>query len=269
MLIDYTNQDKKLLFKFMPLNLFSLQTIVNNTLYFNKPNLLNDPLDCQFEMQIANLEFFSQKTVDFIKSKRHLLSQKFDDLSRNAMLTHNEELQKEFLNEFFKFDLNENYGVCSFSETVDHNLLWSHYGDRGKGICIVFIKDELLKSIDESLKDTYYTFKHDFVRYKGVKKLYFSLIKSNSGFSYTFKHFYSKTKHWSYEKEYRIVLIKKFKEWDQFSYPYDFQRIMPFSKESIHSIILGEKIDSQDKQLIENIVNYGNLNTPLKYCHFD
>jgi len=269
MSIDYTNQDKELLFKYMPLNLFSLQTIVNNTLYFNSPNLLNDPLDCQFEIQITNLEFFSKKIVDFIKSKRPLLNQKLNYLSRNVLLSHNQELQKEFLNEFFKFDFIENHGICSFSQTVYDNLLWSHYGDKAKGICIVFKKDELIKSIDESLKDSYYTFNHDFVRYKGVKKLTFKLKNNNNGFSYTNKHFYSKTKHWSYEKEYRIVLIKKFKEWNHFNYPYDFMRMVPFSKESIHSIILGEKIDTQDKQLIENIVNKSNLNIPLKYIHFD
>ena len=266
---DYTNQDKELLFKFMPLNLFSLQTIVNNTLYFNSPNLLNDPLDCQFEMQIANLEFFSKKTVDFIKSKRPLWNQKLNYLSKNLMLSRNQELQKEFLKEFFKFDFNENHGICSFSQTVDDNLLWSHYGDKAKGICIVFKKEELIKSIDESLKDSYYTFHHDFVRYKGVKKLTFKLIKNNNGFSYTNKHFYSKTKHWSYEKEYRIVLKKKFKEWNHFVYPYDFIRIVPFSKESIHSIILGEKMDPENELLIYNIIQNNNLNISLLKHSFE
>jgi len=173
MSIEYTNQDKELLFKFMPLNLFSLQTIINNTLYFNKPDLLNDPLDCQFEIQISNLNNFSKKTVDFIKAKRSIWNQKLDSIFKNVMLYNNQELQKEFLTEFCRFDFNENHGICSFSQSMNDNLLWSHYANKAKGICIVFNKSELVNSINNRLEKSYYKLNDDFVRYEGVKKLNF------------------------------------------------------------------------------------------------
>jgi len=268
MSIEYTNQDKELLFKFMPLNLFSLQTIINNTLYFNKPDLLNDPLDCQFEIQISNLNNFSKKTVDFIKAKRSIWNQKLDSIFKNVMLYNNQELQKEFLTEFCRFDFNENHGICSFSQSMNDNLLWSHYANKAKGICIVFNKSELVNSINNRLEKSYYKLNDDFVRYEGVKKLNFKLIKDN-GFSYTNRHLYSKTRHWKYEKEYRIVLKKIYKDWYHLNYPYEFERIIEFSPESIHSIILGEKIEPYDELLINNIVQNMNLNIPLQKFSYE
>jgi hypothetical protein len=107
------------------------------------------------------------------------------------------------------------------------------------------------------------------VRYKGVKKLTLKLNKGNNGFSYSSKHFYSKTKHWDYEKEYRIVLSKKFNNWISLGYPFDFLHIVPFSKESIHSIILGAKIEIENEKLISKIIQNNNSSITLYKHSFD
>ena len=264
---DYRNQDNGLLFKFMPFNLFALQTIVNNSLYFNKPDLLNDPLDCRFEIDIRNIENFSRSTVEQIRQRRPFLVQNLDLQTRNVMLYQNQALQKKFLDDFFKFDFNDNYGICSFSQTINETLLWSHYADRTKGICIAFNKQKLIDSLVLYCDHSFYRCEHGPVRYNGVKKLSIRLFK-NHGLSYSKRHLYSKTKHWSYEKEFRIVLRKILKPTFTFSYPQDFIRTIHFSKDAIHSIILGEKIDAQNEKLLFQIIQNGNLDIPIKQYLF-
>lgn len=265
---DYSNEDKELLFKFMPFNTYSLQTIINNTLYFNKASLLNDPLDCQYEIEYKNLENFPRSEKELFGKilRRPYQNQKISFLIRNIFLYNSQKYQKEFLSEFINSEVNENFGICSFSFTPHENLLWSHYADKATGICVVFNKEKLLKSINENLKDSYYRIISDYIRYKGKKKLIIKLNKK--GFSYTSRHFYSKTKHWRYEKEFRILLLKRYPTFLSVNYPYEFHRVISFSKESIHSIILGERIDAQNERLLLNILNNNNLQIPLAKISF-
>jgi len=90
---DYINQDKSLFFKFMPFNLFALETIINNTLYFCKANMLNDPLDCEFKLEIVNIERFNQETVNYMKYSRPFFNEKINFSTKNIELLHNKQLR--------------------------------------------------------------------------------------------------------------------------------------------------------------------------------
>jgi hypothetical protein len=40
-----------------------------------------------------------------------------------------------------------NIGMCSFSEVYDHELMWAHYADQFRGICISYSLSKLLKGL--------------------------------------------------------------------------------------------------------------------------
>jgi hypothetical protein len=44
-----------------------------------------------------------------------------------------------------------NIGMCSFSEVHDHELMWAHYADQFRGICISYSLSKLLKGLPENV----------------------------------------------------------------------------------------------------------------------
>ena len=94
-------------------------------------------------------------------------------------------------------------------------------------------------------------------------------LKKEPGYIYSQNHLFSKTEHWSYENEYRFLLTKKYNQGLKQDYPYDFYHKIPFNKESIHSIILGEKIEPENAEMIEKIIQNLNTDIPLKIIQFD
>jgi hypothetical protein len=43
-------------------------------------------------------------------------------------------------------------GMCSFSEVRNHELMWAHYADQFKGICIAYSLSKLLKELPEDVR---------------------------------------------------------------------------------------------------------------------
>lgn len=46
-------------------------------------------------------------------------------------------------------DRKSRIGICSFSEVYDHELLWAHYADQFKGICVAYNLSRLLKNLGD------------------------------------------------------------------------------------------------------------------------
>jgi len=98
------------LFKFRPFDKTSIELLVNRELWFAKPDSLNDPFECQ-------------SNLDTIFSTMSDSSNTSGVLSRlNSM------------------------GICSFSRARKNQLMWAHYADEHKGFCIGFNEAKLIKS---------------------------------------------------------------------------------------------------------------------------
>ncbi|MCG2757311.1 MAG: DUF2971 domain-containing protein [Desulfobacteraceae bacterium] len=105
------------IFKFRKIDKNTLKSLVNSELYFARPDCLNDPFDCQ---------------VDIVASFENAVS-RADELTRNLLeqIRHNEYLirvQTEI----------ESMGVCAFSLALENRLMWSHYADDHRGICLTY-----------------------------------------------------------------------------------------------------------------------------------
>ena len=168
-----------------------LKSLVNSELYFSHPDQLNDPLDCRVDI--------------------------FDSLDRaihSAASAKRDQVEKlrEFINDSVNINkiesFIENLGVCAFSRELENTLMWSHYADNHRGLCLNYglpksffdetIHDILgIVEVDYGLSPLSDWFLHVLNEYMpSCEEFIRSLIK---------KAFTVKAELWRYEQENRIV----------------------------------------------------------------
>jgi hypothetical protein len=86
-------------------------------------------------------------------------------------------------------------GICSFSETNDQELMWAHYADQFRGVCIEYYLPRLLKALDKSI---------DFSRIFYNEKRYRVFPKSATDLDIAKKILCTKSHRWLYEREWRL-----------------------------------------------------------------
>ena len=109
-----------LYFKYRAVNKRLIESLVNSTLYFARPAILNDPFDCQLDLPGS-----------------------FRRAASSSSGRRSEWLQSALENPVFHTQFAKRLaevGVCSFSLNLDKSLsasaLWSHYADEHKGVCL-------------------------------------------------------------------------------------------------------------------------------------
>ncbi|MCX5818853.1 MAG: DUF2971 domain-containing protein [Deltaproteobacteria bacterium] len=120
-MLPANNIDDYILFRFRRIDKHFLQSLVNSELHFARPEALNDPFDCRvdfrasLERAIIRAEGANQETL---KELRRIM---------------NEDVRSDEIRAFV-----ENIGVCSFSLTLENTLMWSHYADNHRGVCLTY-----------------------------------------------------------------------------------------------------------------------------------
>jgi hypothetical protein len=98
------------------INVRLIDSLVNQSLYFAKPDTLNDPFDCRIDLQKA--------------IERAALSATGDRKNFLSSFLGNPEFLRIWKSTF------DSIGVCCFSRTIEDTLLWTHYADDHKGVCL-------------------------------------------------------------------------------------------------------------------------------------
>lgn len=98
----------------------------------------------------------------------------------------------------FKDDFNEYAGLLSFSRDWINPVLWSHYGDRHKGICLGFdVRRECARCVDYRSERLYLPIDGGSTTDLSRENLRNTLL-------------YTKFKHWEYESEIRSYIELKY-----------------------------------------------------------
>ncbi len=160
----------------------------NQQLWFSKPEKFNDPFDCN--INLIDFEPNEDQIKMVINDKlRGNRKDKREEIRKNKKNAYR--IKKQFVeqsNEMF-----QNSGVCCFSERKDNILLWGHYADNHKGICLKF-SNEISNIATIAAK----------VKYKDkYEKASFFNEKGNAVYHLIF----TKSKDWAYEKEIRLIRI--------------------------------------------------------------
>jgi hypothetical protein len=229
--LNYIISNVPILYKYSRIE--SLESIVlNSSIVFKNPTLFNDPYDCY--PGLINFDFLPDNFRQYLIEKyKPFLN---PEIIKRVENSSDNEVVSSFRDLAFPTELS-NIAITCFSEKFDNLLMWSHYSNAHKGICIGFDLRKLYLSIENfhpALIKVKYT--DEFVRTD-----YFTNTEEAISNWYRFK-----SECWSYEKEIRIILTNLGLDSTK-------QIYIPINKESINTIYLGSKIESKDENHIRSL----------------
>jgi hypothetical protein len=217
--------------------------ICDNELYFAPPLSFNDPFDCK--------PYFAETASIAEKEKytHQLLLRECPNLQpfartakakRIARDPRNFQYYLETANSHFA-DFAQKMGVLSLSAINNDLLMWAHYADSHQGICLEFKSQ--FPFFDQA----------DGVIYN-KNRPQISLIKMSH--EEMAKHaFMTKSDHWEYEKEWRILSIKKG------------HGACEYPKEALCGLIFGAQISTQNKEMVMEWISQRNSPIQVYQAH--
>ncbi len=126
------------LYKYRAINSFTEEIIRDNKLYFANAKELNDPFDCRPVMTFSGIE---EEYIEYLNDyHRHNGSPKLTNAEQYKVRQSCRALYDalEVANE----QLTQNCGVCSMSELNNITMMYSHYADSHRGLCLEFTVPE-------------------------------------------------------------------------------------------------------------------------------
>jgi len=205
-------------------------SILNNYLWFSDPNDFNDPYDVNPIFELPNYKEDDLNILaEIIDKKGYLNGKTYNEIVKYYSNPDNlKKALKDFRDKFVP-----NIGICCFSQTEDILLMWSHYANKHKGICLKFDMDK-----DEPFFKI--PIKVDYLE----KPPSFDFIHNRENVGKTAQLFVgTKSIDWKYENEIRIVKYKQAFD--------SFRGKINFNKSSLIEMIFGYKIE---KQTITNLM---------------
>lgn len=116
--------------KYRAWNDFTKQILIKHQLYFSNPDDFNDPYDCKPVVEEVEFRFTPDAKVFFHNADGSLFAK---SPIKEGNINIGYSLQKQIaLQSWYSFR------ICSFTEIADNILMWSHYADYHKGLCLVF-----------------------------------------------------------------------------------------------------------------------------------
>jgi len=163
----------KLYYRYKAFNTRTIELLCNDTMYFANPSSFNDPLDSSFVivydsedineirhlysvllkrrreseilLNFKNAKVNDKKAHEFAIKRTEIEAQEhLNDIAYFATDTESynsiteEQAEKKILLSRIEVEIHKHYtrGVACFSSSYASPVLWSHYGDQHKGICI-------------------------------------------------------------------------------------------------------------------------------------
>lgn len=237
------------LFKYESINEYSLRNLKNASLFFNAPSSFNDPFDCS--ILLDSLTYNDNDVVKlfnhYVKSGKPVGSSTVDSIdqvpkdfiikSKSGLIKAIEGQQERHLNSI---------GCTCFSEINNHLLMWSHYANGHRGICLEF--DTSCDLFDRVFKVTY---SHDYPKLNPIELI---LNNRNLEFdNYALQPLLTKYKCWEYEKEWRAFHQESRK---LYTYPVD----------ALKAVYFGIDVNKTDIEIICLILQGQNENTKFFKC---
>lgn len=209
------------------------RVFTHNEVFFSDPTTFNDPFDCRPFLVTHNSDykrkkFFEQLVKDrYPYAKKHQIKKEVRSNPRFHKFRDPAELEKMY-NQFLR-----GFGVYCLSEIPADILMWAHYSDSHRGICLQLKADKELSLFWEAFK----------VRYQENYPIV--NIMEMGKRSEFLKALATKSNHWEYEQERRIIKTP------QEGGP----RIYRYSPELLTGVILGALISDDDESRILSWVN--------------
>jgi len=129
------------IFKYRPLNLNTINSLINNQLYFSPPSEFNDPFDAK--IYYREISTFAEAEIYYRNA--HQMGQigpnEVDQMLRLLAEARKQGIpEKEFLREgnHYPKPRNAEMLICCFSQSYDNIQMWGLYSENHSGVCLGF-----------------------------------------------------------------------------------------------------------------------------------
>ncbi len=220
----------------------AIDSLKNDTVWFDKPSKYNDPYDCSITITGEIVSNYMEQNIKELEAKTGKLDSMtkkmlYDFLFTGLIERLNEHIQNSCL-------------ISCFSTEINSMLMWSHYGNSHKGFCLVYDISEV--DANSMIRKNLYSVNYNQNKFDIAYYLDDTL---NPEFP-CIASLCWKSKEWSYENEYRIVLPCTEVNCEP--------KLYNFIKPT--QIYLGSKMNKEDKDRIENIALDRGINVMQMSC---
>jgi hypothetical protein len=272
---------RKRFYKYQATNSNLFDNLKNKQLYFNDPSEYNDPLDSKVS---CYLKATREKWGDYLKKINKIEDTQLIDFFLTNILIQNTLQNKEIKKKKKNIKSEESLAraeyivqnipdssteycplTCCFSEESDNMLMWSHYANGHKGVCLCFkskyesftelrLKPEYALTVDFE-SSPLFPIKYDLERPKPINLVDDFLANTNQLFDcLLFDFLLTKSPCWSYEKEHRMFLTEP-----------DAQNKAYFEEKELEGIIFGLRVNYGDAHTIIKIIEKYYNDIPVKF----
>lgn len=229
------------LYKFCSLNHRCIKMILENKVYFASASSFNDPLDINpnvvglvdkhlFEKIISQfLKFRVEKEMlntignycdtdekNFEQNVNNIIQEIIDrklmklrsNLEEDPIYENQTELRKKVREELL---LRYNRGIYCLTKNCDSNLMWSHYGDSHRGVCLCFVFSQKFDKFNQGdfdpkegkigMYNVEYTENRD-IEINTIENMF---INQEIEMTVDEQVLSRKGKEWNYEEEWRLI----------------------------------------------------------------
>lgn len=239
------------LYKYYTVNDNLHKVISKHSCWFSKPSDFNDPFDCNLDVSIgksAGEIIENMEKSSMLQLLKEELTQKEGDVKKEGeRIVNNPYLLKRVINGVHKYYINQNIGVYCLSEDPTNILMWSHYADSHKGICIEF---------DIKRGGFFYNNLLPVQYKKHYPKFELSDYQKEDNMMFTMHQqaICTKSVLWKYEKEWRVIVD-------------DGYGLKGFDKDDVTKVIFGAKISDDDRESLMALFNSnGYIKTMYYQC---
>jgi hypothetical protein len=226
-------------------------TLANGVVRFSRPSDFNDPWDCRPVFSVPENKGERATLVKWMAaaSTKHGTVFNPDERARRVeQLIAKPDLLRRLMDEAapeMQRQMDERYRVYCLTTKPACPLMWAHYADHHCGICLEINvrQPDLCAAIQVQYRDTYPTFRLD----------------DNRDLS----PFYTKSREWHYEDEYRLVAEEKKGAFDPRTLKTEDQ-FYTLPPGSLMSIIIGARAPEETRRTIRDIVHRSGHNLLIR-----
>jgi hypothetical protein len=210
---------------------FVERLLVHDELYFPRPMEFNDPFDCcpVLSLKATDDEFATYLNNQYKTRRPHLSRadrrRELSTIKQNLSRTHDRTEVLDNLRTGMN-DIVNSAGVLSLSAKHDHILMWSHYANSHRGICLRFQASTITPFFGRAQPVLY-----------EIARPILNVIHDDP-YTQIDKALLTKADFWSYEQEWRVI--------DHDTGP----GVHKFPGELLDAIILGARISAEDRQKV-------------------
>jgi hypothetical protein len=186
----------------------SKRMLLQNCIYFTSASRFNDPFDCSLNVQYENItdKELIERIEDYLKAEYPDRDDSVIQAQSLELLNSKAHLAYEVMAYTRKRQTDmmyENFGIFALTEFRDNILMWSHYADSHKGLCIGFDTNKLRKYFLKYSESSICSISPFKINYEEN----YPIIKFAPPYEdYFTKLLTTKSMAWRYEQEWRFVL---------------------------------------------------------------